>query len=308
MGNKIFFGVVLLLWGSSMSWLLVAKILPPYYRGDPPRASTTSRLEPVAWRIEIEGRPCGLSVSQAVPGALSTTEVHSRVKLQHLPLPQLTTQWLWIQSLLKDIDDIRLDLRTRSTFDSFDRLSSFETRLQANELPPMAKVTGRVTEGKLELVMRAGDYSHRSEHAWKGRSLLGGELSPEPRLLPVYVGRSWREEVYSPFAAPGSRAEIIEAEVVSEDLIRHNDQMVQAKQIVYRSLSSAGVSASDRVRAIVWVVDTGEVIRQDLYFMSTSLRFTRLDPVESEKLAESMLELDQYATTFTPNRPSKPSR
>ena len=36
MGNRIFVAVVLLLWASTMSWLVVEKILPPFFSGEPP--------------------------------------------------------------------------------------------------------------------------------------------------------------------------------------------------------------------------------------------------------------------------------
>ena len=36
MGNRIFVGVVVLLWMGTMSWLMVARILPPFFNGEPP--------------------------------------------------------------------------------------------------------------------------------------------------------------------------------------------------------------------------------------------------------------------------------
>ena len=38
MGNRIFVGVVVVLWAGTMSWLMVARILPPFFHGDPPVA------------------------------------------------------------------------------------------------------------------------------------------------------------------------------------------------------------------------------------------------------------------------------
>lgn len=37
MGNRIFVAVVLLLWATTMSWLVFAKILPPFFSGEPPK-------------------------------------------------------------------------------------------------------------------------------------------------------------------------------------------------------------------------------------------------------------------------------
>ena len=46
MGNRIFVAVVVLLWTSTMSWLMVARILPPFFQGEPPRTRATNRRIP----------------------------------------------------------------------------------------------------------------------------------------------------------------------------------------------------------------------------------------------------------------------
>ncbi|MEM6330044.1 MAG: hypothetical protein AAF790_07340 [Planctomycetota bacterium] len=305
MGNKIFGAVVLLLWGSSMAWLVGAKVLPNFFRGDPPRVAASGRLEPAAWVIELQGANCGLSVSQAVPGDQQTSEVHSRVILKRLPLPQLGTQWLWMQPLLSDLHDLRLDVRTKTTFDTFGRLATFAARIKANESATEARILGRVSDGLLKLNLRAGSYKHQTEHPWTGRSMLGGELAPQSKLLAVYVGKRWREEVYSPLSAPGAAAEVIEAEVTEEELLEYAGEITRVKRIVYRSVSAAGIAAQDRVRAIAWVRDDGQVIRQDVFVLNTRLRFTRLPELAARELAESLLELDKHASVTRPdtNRP-----
>jgi len=301
MGNKIFGVVVFLLWGATMSWLLVAKILPPFFHGDPPRASHFSRMRPVAWTIELEGKPCGVSVSQAAEGALDTVEIHSRVRLDRIPLPEVAPQWM--QSVLRNLGEVQLDIRNQATFDSLGALATFQTRVQVDEVQSVVKMSGRVHEGQLRLRIQAGEYVRRSQHAWTEKSMLGGELSPEPRLLRAYTGRKWREEVYSPFGAPGAPAELIEAEVLDEQLIRIGDELVSAKKVVYHSLTAAGVSEKDRLRAVVWVRDDGYVIRQDAYFMNVCLRFTRMTDDESKQLADELLELDRYVGVRTPDLP-----
>ena len=72
MGNRIFVGVVVVLWTGTMSWLMVARILPPFFHGDPPTHGVLIRNEPTCWEIQFGGKPVGHAVSQAVPGALGT--------------------------------------------------------------------------------------------------------------------------------------------------------------------------------------------------------------------------------------------
>ncbi len=69
MANRIFVAVVFLLWLSTMSWLMVARILPPFFNGDPPIRSLAIDDGPVCWQVELGDRPIGYAVSQAAAGA-----------------------------------------------------------------------------------------------------------------------------------------------------------------------------------------------------------------------------------------------
>lgn len=298
MGNKAFVGVVIVLWASTMAWLISAKILPPFFRGERPHSSAASQLTPVAWNIQLQGTHCGTAVSQAVDGGLGTMEVHSIVKLRDLPLPKVAPPWM--QTMLKNLGDVELSLRNQATLDTLGALTTFQTRVRVNGGDPVIKMMGRVHDGKLHLRIHSGEYVRRSEHPWNSKSMVGGTLTPTPKLIQVWPGKKWREEIYSPFGQPGSPAELVEAEVIEEDFIRYNDQMTRTKRIEYRSLSSAGVSAEDRLRAKLWVDDGGNVLRQDTYFMNVRLQFTRVDEARSQQLADTLLELDRHAALFIP--------
>lgn len=300
MGNRIFQAVVVLLWLSAMSWLMVAKILPPFFQGEPPRVGARSHDTPVGWRIELQGKPCGIAVSQSLAGTADTTEVHSRVRLNSIPLPEDAPQWLL--GLLSNLGDVELDLRNRATFDSLGSLASFQTRVRVNDVAQIVKMTGNVRDGVLQLKMQTGEYIRRSEHPWRKKSMIGGQLSPEPKLLNMYVGRRWREEVYSPFSRPGQPAELVEAEVEEEERLLHRGELIRVKRIVYRSLSAAGVSEKDRLRSVLWVEEDGRVLRQDSFFMNVCLRFTRVPEQESASLADEWLDLDVYSSVATPKR------
>ncbi len=94
MGNRIFVGVVVVLWAGTMSWLMVARILPPFFHGDPPTHGVLVRNEPTCWEIFFGEKSVGHAVSQAVPGALGTTEIHSRILLQGIEIKELAPQWM----------------------------------------------------------------------------------------------------------------------------------------------------------------------------------------------------------------------
>lgn len=299
MGNRIFVAVVVLLWAGTMSWLMVARILPPFFQGEPPAHGVLVRDEPICWRIEYAERPVGYAFSQAVSGALGTTEVHSRVLLEGIDIRQLAPQWMG--SLVRGLGEISLDTRTTVVLDSLGNLSSFDTRVWLNDLPLVMKMQGRVDGAELVLKIQSGDVSHEVSYPVPSQGLLASELTPEPKLLQVYVGRTWQQQVFSPFWPPGSSMEIMQAEVVEEGYVEQRGERTRARTIEYRSLSAVGVATDNTLRAVVWVADDGTVLRQDVYLMSAKLRFERCSEPHLLKLADELLDLDTVATMTTPH-------
>ncbi len=303
MSNRIFVGVVVLLWVGTMSWLMVARILPPFFHGEPPSHGVQVRGEPNCWQIEYAGRPIGHAVSQAVPGTLGTTEIHSRVLLEGISIRELAPQWMG--TLVRGLGEISLDTRSCLTLDSLGQLSSFATKVRLNDLPLVMRVHGRIEGAELVLKIQSGDVTHVAKYPVPSGPLLASELIPEPKLLQVYVGRKWQQEVYSPFRPPGNALEIIQAEVVEETRIEHGGEPTRAKKIEFRTLSGAGVAADNTLRAALWVADEGTVLRQDIYWMDAKLRFERSVEPHMLKVAEELLDLGNFATLVTPALPKK---
>jgi hypothetical protein len=205
-----------------------------------------------------------------------------------------------MSSLVRGLGDISLDTRTSLVLDSLGSLSSFETRVWLNDLPLVMKVVGRVEGPELILKLQSGDVTHESRYPVPARSLLASELIPEPKLLQVYVGRKWQQEVYSPFRPPSNSMEIMQAEVVDETWIEHEGERTRVRKIEYRTMSPAGVASSNTLRAVLWVDDEGTVLRQDVHLMDARLRFERRTGRENLKLAEELLDLESVATLTTP--------
>ena len=303
MGNRIFVGVVVTLWAGTMSWLMVARVLPPFFQGEPPTHGTLLH-EPVCWEIQYGGRQVGYAVSQAVPGALSSTEIHSRIKISDIEVRELAPQWMG--SLVRSLGAVSLDTRSVFVLDSLNNLSSFSTKVRINDLPVLMRVRGKVVGAELKLTIQSGDLNHEPvSYPIPANSSLSSELIPDPKMLQIYVGRKWQQEVYRPFRPPGSSLEILEAEVVEERLIEHRGERIHARKIDYRSLSAAGVTADNRLRAVVWVADDGMVLRQDVYLMDAKLRFERCLEPKKIKLAEELLDINSVATIRVP--PSSPA-
>jgi hypothetical protein len=293
MSNRIFVGVVLLLWVGTMSWLMVAKILPPFFHGQPPTHGSIVR-EPVCWEISYSGKPVGHAVSQAVPGDGGTTEIHSRIKIDGIEVRELAPQWMG--SLVRSLGEVSLDMRSVFVLDTLGNLSSFMTKVRLNDLPIVMRVRGKVEGAELKLTIQSGDVVHPTvSYQVPTSSLLTSELIPDPKMLQVYVGRNWKQEVYSPFRAPGNSLEVLQAEVVEERSIEHRGERLRARKIEYRSLSSAGVAANNTLRAVVWVGDDGMVLRQDVYLMDLKLRFERCFEPKMIKMARELLDSNTVA-------------
>lgn len=298
MGNRIFVAVVLLLWASTMSWLVVEKILPPFFSGEPPTHGVRQEKVPVCWEIECGGQHVGYAVRQAVPGAQSSTEVHSRVLLKNIPLKEMAPQWM--SGIVADLGPIRLDSRTKLMLDSFGTLSSFDTKVQLNDMPLLVKVFGRVNDGELYIKFLSSGVSHEVRFPFPDAKQLDGELIPEPKLLQIYVGRKWQVEMFSLFRPPSDALTLLQAEVVEEETIRHREGNLRTRRIEYRDLSAAGVAADHTLRAAVWVADDGSVVRQDFYLANTKLRFERRTDLDSMRLAHKLLDLETVATLTRP--------
>jgi hypothetical protein len=229
---------------------------------------------------------------------LGTTEIHSRLTLKNIEIKQLAPQWMG--SLVRVLGDVSLDIRSAFVLDSLKNLSSFSTKVRINDLPLVMRVTGKVDGAELRLRIQSGDVTHEVSYPVPTSSLLTSELVPDPKLLQIYVGRKWQQEVYSPFRPPGNALEIMQAEVVEERVIDHRGENVRARKIEYRSLSAAGVAADNNRRAAIWVADDGTVLRQDIFLMDAKLRFERCTEPRMLKLAEQLLDIDSVATIAAP--------
>lgn len=304
MGNKVYTLVVLLLWGATMSWLVSVKILPPFLCGEPPRTGLNAH-QPVCWRVMVGEQRIGWAVSQAVPGADDTTELHSRVQLTAVPISRMAPRWM--ATVIDNLGPLELDMRSRTTLDSLGNLSLFEASVELNDLPSAILMKGVVDDGKIRLRLQYGEVVHRINHPWPEHASLGSKLTPDATLLQIYPGRKWQKEVYNPFGGPQGAIEPIEAEVMDEQHLLFDGRLVNTRRIEYRSVDSTGISSDQRRRSTVWVDESGKVLREEIVLMDVLLRFDRENEQRTEALAAELLELDEFATLTTPRRTAVPA-
>jgi hypothetical protein len=300
MGNRIFTGIVLLLWGASMSWLVGAKIMPAFLQGNAPRSGVPT-VEPVCWSISIGSKRVGQAAYQVVPGAEGTQEIHSRVRLRDVPLARMVPRWT--AKLVEHLGTLTVDTRTRTVLDPLGNLASFDTRVSINDLPDTVGISGRLREGKLQLRINYGDNEQRFSYPWNANEQLTSDLTPDPKLIGVTVGQRWQKEIYNPFGGPSGSFELVQAEVTGEHPLYVNSELTNTRVIEFHSMSNVGVSTDDRCRTKLWVAEDGRVLRQEVQLMNVRLRFDRMSDEESLALAGEFLDLAREATLTTPELP-----
>ena len=125
--------------------------------------------------------------------------------------------------------------------------------------------------------------------------MLGGDVTPSGRLLPLYEGRKWIQEVYSPFGSPTEPTELILAEVTEPLRLTHDGVNTDVWRVQFRSSEVTGSTDEGRLRADLFVATDGRILKQETHFLGSKITFYRESDEVSAELA-SLLELEKYAT------------
>lgn len=286
--NRLFVLAVVVLWLASMSWLINDRILPSLFEGEPPIERSYENGQAVAWHVQWEGRVVGEAASVRLAGAGGSTELHNRVRLTEIPLMNLAPTWM--RATIGSFGDISFDAKTRIEFDALGNFSAFDSRININDLPSVLKMTGRVEDSNLELRVRSGEMSYTTSIYLPESQSMNEILFPSASLPEMYVGRTWREEVYSPFHSPGDPVEVLIAEVVSKDQIYLGEELKDAFRIEYRSMNVSGIAHEARLQAECWVEPSGRVLRRDVFLGGSKLRFVRLENEIATDVSKVLLD------------------
>ncbi len=288
MANRFFVSSIVVLWLGSMTWLVVDRILPSLYSGHPPRVSAYEPGEVVAWRVYWESRQVGWAGSVRLEGDSGTTELHNRVILKKLPMMQLAP--FWVRHAMGSIGEMSFDVLTRIELDSLGVFSAFESRISLDNMPSILSVQGRMNDSYLDLRIRSNNFTSSTSVYMPNSKAISESLFPGARLSSMYVGRRWREEVYSPFNAPGEPVKVVHAEVVSTDSMEYQGKIRKLMRVEYRSPIGSGVKKNTRLQAISWVDPEGDVLRHDVFIGNTQMRFERLTKDKSAGIGAKLFE------------------
>lgn len=303
MYSRWFNVAVVLLWLSAMSWLIAKKVLPPLLIGEPPSYQTIlwapERDPTTGWKILLDDRELGWSLSETarIPGGM--TEVGSRVHLDKLPakLVRELGGFFGIGTDARDdvhddaVAALAMDVETKLTIDSFGRLSRFRSETRLNGSRDALVVDGTIRDGRLRLTIRSPLFSLPPfEMDFPEDALLDDALSPQTYLPGLRRGQTWTVPVPNPATAllksPLGEAplEVLQAAVEGTDLIDYDGLIEDVWLVVYRRDSGSALGGSEEPRGTLWVRRDGTVLKQQATFFGHKITFVRMSDDELARL------------------------
>lgn len=302
MANRIFVCAVVVLWLSSMTWLVTDRILPSLFGGgQPPIVQAYENGEAVAWEVYWQGKSVGQAASVRLQGVGGSTDLYNRVVLNEFPVMQLAPSW--IRAAVGNLGSMTFDVLTRVEFDPLGKFSSFNSRISLNDMPSILRMNGRIEESYLKLKVRSSDFSHATQIFLPNSEALSEALFPDAKLPFMHKGRNWQEKVYSPFTSPADPVELVQVEVVARETIQHHEEVRSVMRVEYKSITASGIPVNARIQGISWVdPKSGDVLRRDVFFGTSKLRFERL-PKEAAKAAGLKLLENQLQSAGADEHP-----
>lgn len=292
---------IVVLWLSSMSWLVVAKVLPSLLVGDPPTYASVvdTRAHALDWEILWDDEPVGRATSTMKHRADLTTQISSNVRLENLSMSKMAPAWMH-GILGMNGAELRVTFATRSQFniDPLGQLIDFDTTLSIDQMRDAVSVHGTVQGGRLLVDFRVGE-SHSSTEAYlPPTGMVSDAFSPQARLPKLRVGQTWTEPVYSPFRPSNSPMEILQVTVERRESLVWRGELHPTLVVVYRSDAGANVSSIERERGRTWVDESGAVLKQEARVLNSRLTFIRITPLGEEATEDD----DDVAVLPAPRR------
>ena len=289
---------VLALWLAAMSWLAVRKILPPFFKGEPP-AYETMNLDaprpPVAWSLYWNERRLGWALSEISPQSSETTEIHSLVHFDTLPLDELLPIYLRAiaHASTQAAKSAEMEVESNLVTNPLNQLVSFVSKFRPKGGQSLVRLEGTVDGDKLKLAIRIGDYSNSNIELPMPENKIRDSFAPEMRLRGLRMGQHWTIDSYSPLSLPSHPMDIIQgrapievlfAKVEAEARLTWNNRPEPMWVVVYRSDPSE--ESDKNVRNRLWVCRDGTVVRQEVFVGEHSLLFKRLPEEDAVKLRD----------------------
>ena len=295
MGHRVFNAVVVVFWLSTMTWLVIVKVLPPLQVGEPPNyrsvyaTAPSDRPESVCWDMLWNDQPMGWAKTSVWQSPSGVTEVTSLVHFDRVPIDELAPAWMRpvLHSAVEPIGALAMDATSRLEIDPLGRLSGIYSQVGASGYPSAEiRIRGKVEGSRLIGTVRWGTNSQPFERYLPPDALMGDELSPHGRMPGLRIGQEWTVPVYSPLRFSDNRnpIEILHATVEGRELVHQGEDSVLALTVVYRTDSGSILGGSQTPRGKLWVKDDGTVVKQTTRLFGSNLAFVRADEQRTKEI------------------------
>jgi hypothetical protein len=291
---------VFALWLAAMGWLAVYKIVPSFLMGEPPAydaADDDSPRRPVAWYLYFNERRLGWALSEVAGQSSDTTQIHSLVHFNGLPLDELLPIYLraMARASTQAAGSAEMEVESNLITNPLNQLVSFDSKLCPKSGQSLVKIEGSVDGDKLKLTVRIGDYNNPNIELPLPESKIRDSFAPEMELRGLHLGQSWTIISYSPLALASHSmdllrgrppTEVLFAKVEEHTRTMWNDRMEPTWVVVYRSDASQGRSSEKNIRNRLWVHRDGTVVRQEVFLGDYSLLFVRMPEKDAARLRD----------------------
>jgi len=298
MESRWFNTLVVLVWLTTTTWLVVAKVVPPLKRGDPPNYRSMYAVETedgkpppaVGWDMSIDGKPLGWAVTHLNTNNVANvsdqvTKVISCIHFERIPLEELCPAWMKAIVHSSPADNLSMDAYSELTIDPLGHLSQFLSVLRVVDMPNAIRIRGKVQASMLKTTVETDNWIYPWETYLPSDALVADELSPQAQLSGLHVGQEWTVPVFSPLRDPRSPVEILQAQVESSDFLMWQNRAVPVNLVVYRADSGSALSSTREPRVKLWVGDDGTVLKQEVSMLNSKIQFIRMSPKRSEDYA-----------------------
>jgi hypothetical protein len=295
MYSRFFNIAVCLMWLTTMSWLIIQKVLPSLWVGQPPSYQTiveAQKREPVGWNLWINNKQLGWALSTMESQEQGLKEIHNYVHFDDLPIEELTSGWS--RALFRLIErpsgKFVMDVKSTLSFDFLGNLSRFDSKIQLEPLQNVLRMYGVVEGLQLRVEIRSGDFTYSSEMPLPQHALLSDAMSPQTQLPNLAIGQTWSVPALSPLRPTSNLMEMLHAKVEGKVPVYWNSEIYDAWLVVYRSDSGIGFGSDSHARGKLWVLEDGTVIKQQGMIFDTVLSFVRMSDLESAHLMKKFQE------------------
>jgi hypothetical protein len=306
--NSRWFNIaVFVLWVTTMSWLVIVKIVPSLAVGDPPDRSAILSAQAeeqlVGYEVRWNEDPVGSALVRGERLASGGTVIDGQVRFDRLPVRQMVPEGIVRLFRLDGAvpEQIRLDAENHVFFHATGRLQRFDSTLSLEPGVSRVMVEGFVVGDTLILTIRSAGAGYEMRRPLPRNVTVSNALIPQSRMPGLREGQRWTLEVYSAFRPPTDPMEIMQAEVVGRDPISWEGRLEDAWLVVYRGDPGGEVGRAGKEHAWLWVRDDGMVLQHRISVFDGALTFVRLAGGSEKELEQQFRAAKRAAVSVEPD-------